>query len=331
MPADNRVTLQINLAPSDAAHAEYTIPHKLRLWTGQVDEVLLVVDLHRSSGRYADKWLERLPRLRKFLAEVCASDLRVRVVETDYSRATASALAQTYFGGRPLPAKDWMGAPIYAYIYGLHAATTRYVLHTDSDMLFGGGSQTWITEAIQVLQSHPEVIACNPLPGPPTADGSLRSQSLERDPSAPFTYRSGRVSTRLFLLDRDRLHERIPVIPLVQPSRMRRAQAWVEGNPPYVPLEDMLSRGMEESGSVRVDFLGAAPGMWSLHPAWRSAHFYESLPALIHQIEEGDIPEGQRGHHDLNSAMMDWTGAAPSRWRRYQAHARTILQRFQPA
>jgi len=252
-------------------------------------------------------------------------------VETDYSKATASALADTYFGGHPLPAKDWMGAPIYAYIYGLHATRTRYVLHTDSDMLFGGSSQTWIAEAIQMLQRNPEVIACNPLPGPPTVDGQLRSQSLERDASDPFTYRSRGVSTRLFLLDRERLHERIPVIPLIQPSLMRRAQAWVEGNPPYVPLEDMLSRAMQESGSVRIDFLGAAPGMWSLHPVWRSPLFYERLPDLIRQIEDDDIPDGQRGYHDLNSAMMDWTGAAPSRWRRYQAHARTILQRFQPA
>ena len=47
---DAGITLQVNLAPSDLPHAIHTIPHQLRRWRAQVDEVLLTVDLRRSTG-----------------------------------------------------------------------------------------------------------------------------------------------------------------------------------------------------------------------------------------------------------------------------------------
>jgi hypothetical protein len=71
----------------------------------------------------------------------------------------------------------------------------------------------------------------------------------------------------------------------------------------------MLSRAMRGRGLVRVDFLGTAPGMWSLHPSYRSRLFHDSLPRLIAQIEGGDIPETQRGCHDINDGLIDWSGA----------------------
>jgi len=63
------VTLQISLAPTDFPHARYVLPHQLRQWAGQVDDVLLVVDVYRSRGRFGDGWHERLPRLRRLIAK----------------------------------------------------------------------------------------------------------------------------------------------------------------------------------------------------------------------------------------------------------------------
>ncbi len=59
----------------------------------------------------------------------------------------------------------------------------------------------------------------------------------------------------------------------------------------------------------RVEFLGEPPGMWSLHPPYRSPNFYESLPDLIQRIESGNIPEAQRGDHDVNDSLIDWSSA----------------------
>jgi len=86
----------------------------------------------------------------------------------------------------------------------------------------------------------------------------------------------------------------------------------------------MLSRAMAEHGLLRIDFLGAAPGMWSLHPPYRSKLFYDSLPRLIQQVETGDIPEAQRGAYDINDSFIDWSSAQRSRSSRLRTHAELV-------
>ena len=51
-------TLQISLAPSDYRHARVLLEHQVRAWRGQVSEVLLTVDFHRSAGRFSERWAE---------------------------------------------------------------------------------------------------------------------------------------------------------------------------------------------------------------------------------------------------------------------------------
>ena len=58
-----------------------------------------------------------------------------------------------------------------------------------------------------------------------------------------------------------------------------------------------------------MDLLGAAPGMWSLHPPYRSEQFYGELPRLIERIETGNVPDAQRGDYELNDSMFDWSSA----------------------
>lgn len=86
-------------------------------------------------------------------------------------------------------------------------------------------------------------------------------------------------------------------------------KALVEGNYPYKLPEEVLTEEMQEKNLSRVDFLGNAPGMWSLHPPYRSPEFYEVLPHLIEKIETGLIPESQLGDHDVNDSLVDWTSA----------------------
>ena len=44
---NRKVCLQINLAPLDAPHARYTLPHQMRVLAAQVDEIQFTVDIHR--------------------------------------------------------------------------------------------------------------------------------------------------------------------------------------------------------------------------------------------------------------------------------------------
>jgi hypothetical protein len=314
------LTLQINLAPTDLPHARWILPHQLRCWLGQVDEVVLTVDLHRSPNRYGVEWEERLPGLRALLGECCRGHPSVRTHDVDYSPEARAMVAEQFFGRAVVPAKDRLGAPFYAYFAGLAETTTKYVLHMDSDMLYGGGSQTWAAEARALLEARSDVLACNPLPGPPTADGHLCSQSLEREALPTLAYRADQLSTRLFLIDMDRLRSLTP-LPLLRPDSGHSLLARIEGHPPYQPAEASFSRAMSGRGLVRIDLLGEAPGMWSLHPPYRSALFYQRLPDLVRSVEQGQVPDGQRGRHDMDDVMMDWSSARRPRWRRVLVHA----------
>ena len=46
--------------------------------------------------------------------------------------------------------------------------------------------------------------------------------------------------------------------------------------------------------------------------------FFEKLPMLVKRVEDGEIPEGQRGDHDINESLVDWSEAkarlARNRW-----------------
>ncbi len=306
------VTLQVNVAPVDLPHAAAILPHQLRQWAGQVQEILYTFDLHRTErgGHFGEGWEERREPMRELLEELCREHPHARIAEIDYGPERMSEIAEIFTAGAPIPAKDTKGAPFYPYFFGLHEARHELVLHLDSDLMFGGSSQTWIAEAVALLAEHPEVLTCNPLPGPPTADGSLRREPAPRFEYGSPAYRFATLSTRLFLIDRARLRARSTPLRLLGPARaISSAKARLHGNPPYRAAEMVISEAMAAAGLCRVDFLGAGPGMWSLHPPYRSEEFYRELPRLIERIERGEVPEAQRGDYELNDSMFDWSSA----------------------
>jgi hypothetical protein len=312
-------TLQINLAPGDAPHARHTVPHQLRQLGGQVEEILLTVDLLPSPGPRGAHHADQLPRLLD-----CVRDWErhpsVHVCEVDYGTAARAEVAERFFGGAAVPEKDSVGAPFYAYLHGLHEARHDIVLHLDSDMLLGGGSQVWLAEAVALLASDERVAVSGPLPGPPTTDGRLpaevrwRHAHAQPSSSAPVdhpgpgrAYEFPHVSTRSFLVDRSRLLDRVPALERLPPPP--RAHRRREGHEPVAPLEVSLTEAMRARGLVRVDLLGSGHGMWVVHPAYRSELFYAELPDLIRRIETGDVPDEQRGDFELNDSMIDWSSA----------------------
>ena len=293
------VSLQISVAPADLPHARWTLPHQLRQWGGQVDEVLFVLD-----GRRAE--------LEELLAQLCGEHAHARVEYVDYGEDAASAVAADLLDGRRAPVKDCFGKAVYSYLFGLHAARHGFVLHLDSDMMFGGGSQSWIAEAKRLFASRPDVLSVAPLPGPPSGrpftrrvGRAHRAEPFESPGVAGPALRFAHMSTRDFMLDRSRLATLRPERPgpraalgAVTKGAIWKRRAW------RAPAEVALSRAMARAGLCRVDFLGAAPGMWSLHPPQRSREFYDALPELIRRIEEGDVPERQLGDFDLSDALI---------------------------
>ena len=337
------VTLQINLAPSDLLHAVHTLPHQLRQWGSQVDEVVFSVESHRSEGRYGKEW-ERRERLADMLQTVCKREPAARVSQVDYGGDEAEAISARFFGGAPVPPKSHTGAPFYAYFHGLAAARFEHVLHMDSDMLFGGGSQAWVADAMALLEERRDVLFVSPLSGPPTHDGEIPARVLERNErwggvfygreEAPVLAHSyGDVSTRVFLVDVQRLESIAPLRlrrpgvggrfgrPSGSPTTIReKLYKRLRRLPQPASCEDTLSGAMRAARLVRLDYLGREPGMWTLHPVGHSESFYRELPHLIERVERGDIPDAQRGDYDMNDSFLEGQSAhadveRPSLWR----------------
>ena len=247
---------------------------------------------------------------RELLDRLCAEYPHARVAEVDYAPEKIREVAGAFTGEATMAPKNTNGAPIYPYFFGLHEARNDLILHLDSDVMFGGCSQSWIAEASALLAEHSDVLACNPLPGPPTPDGALRREGAPPFEHPSRAYRFNAISSRLFFIDRRRLRERLYPLQLLGPVRMVSAvKARLHGNPPYRAPELSITAAMKREGLCRVDFLGSPPGMWSLHPPYRSDEFYRELPQLIERIENEDVPDAQRGDYELNDSMFDWTSA----------------------
>ena len=341
---DAGVTLQISVAPQDLPHAREILPHQLRQWGAQVDEVLFTLDLGPGGDREALGSQEQRVETERLLEDLCSQNAHARSAQVDYAIPAIHEVSRCFFGGNPVPHKDCYGKVVYPYFFGLLGARNRFVLHMDSDMLFGGGSQTWIAEARRLFGERPEVFSCSPLPGPPSnrpfrrpvaighAGSSARRALAES--AVPFAsqglsgpaFRFARVSTRDFMIDRSVFDDRRVTVKTVRP-RLRNLLAATakggiaRGDPRALPAESSLSRVMADHGLIRVDFLGARPGMWSIHPPVRSARFYRALPDLIARVEQGDVPEQQRGNFDLNRSMLEPIGApaghAHTGWRKW--------------
>src|SRR4029079_10267618 len=85
------VSLQISVAPTDLPHARWTLPHQLRQWGSQVDEVLFVLD-------------GRQPELEDLLERLCSEHAHARVEHVDYGDEAAGAGAQDIMVARRPPA-----------------------------------------------------------------------------------------------------------------------------------------------------------------------------------------------------------------------------------
>jgi hypothetical protein len=156
------------------------------------------------------------------------------------------------------------------------------------------------------------------LPGAPAPDGRLTELRGKHLVGPNLAHAFPEMSSRVFLLDRERFQMRIGALrPKMAPLR-GLLLALLEGNAPRELPERLLTAAMAQHSLRRVDFLGAAPGMWTLHPPYRCADFYQKLPEIIQRVETSDLPAAQLGLHDVGDSLVDWSEAraqlAQRRW-----------------
>jgi hypothetical protein len=300
----------------------------VKFWSDGVDQLLFTIDTNRSRGRFGADWETG----RRRILETANNIEGARVIEVDYSPETRQKVSDTFFGGSPVPLKDCRGGPYYSYFFGLYSASHDWIIHCDADMFFGGAARRWVEEAIALYSHDRDVLFTAPHPGPPARDGRLRQLHGEqqvRNGVSGFVFPE--FSTRTFLVQRSRFIERLTPLRAQPPPLRARLIAYLDGNPRYDLPENTISRAMNARSLRRFDFLGSAPGCWSLHPPYRCTDFFSKLPLLISRIEADDVPAAQRGDHDVNDSLVDWSEArtrlAHARWwRRFLQRVTTSCQ-----
>lgn len=304
------VTLEILACPADLGYLGPTVRHVLRQLGGQVDELLFAVDLVPArGGRYADGWGDALPAFETLLEELLAEVPRSRVVYAQGRVDELARLGDRFFGGVPIPAKDCRGSAFEVYWQAFDAAANDLVFHVDGDMLFGGGSPTWVAEAVELLLGDPDCIAVVPLSGPPHPSGTPAGHppgSWTRYPWRSPAFRFATWTTRLALFSRSRMLERFAPLPLSRPPYKRTwVKAAVNRNPLVAMPEDLLKAATRRAGMHRVDLLGEGDGMWSLHPLLKPPEYLARLDEVIGRVERFDLPAEQLGHYDVVDALVD--------------------------
>jgi hypothetical protein len=337
MTARQGTAAQMSTYPLDVKHVEHLLPHQLRAWGPSVDRFIVTIDTHQTrSGRYAvSNFAANLERLRHLCNEAARSHPKLEVIDVDYSADAQREVARFFFNVDSIPIKAWDGGPFYSYFFGLYHTHAQYVMHFDGDMLFGGQSARWMQESIACIQERSDVLVTAPFPGPPRTDEAIFGHEQVMQGFTPtketlpqLAYRHQDVSTRAFMIDLNRFKSTLGAFPMSRPSVVQRVKSHLLGHAPLVlPAEWVMSEALRAHGLYRVDLIGSAPGMWSLHPPYRSEEFYRRLPEFIRAVETGNVPEGQRGHYDLNDSMIDWSEArASQRW--FRRYLRMLQQRL---
>lgn len=306
MSSNKKVSLQINLAPGDYLHVRHILLHQLKKLAAQVDEILLIVDSRPSKGRFAAGWHEYGEALNNFLVKEVQSVFEVKIIPVDYSSAIRQAIAQYFFGSSFMPEKDFRGGPFYAYFFGLYMAANDLIFHLDSDILLGGGSPSWIREAVAYFSDNTDCCIVSPLPGPPHAEDILVDQQIIRK-IGRYTWQLGGMSTRIFMVDRAKIHRH--KLLLARPAVRNQLKALLDGNPNADLPEHLFNTYLLRHQLKRIDFLGSGTGLWSLHPPYRTRQFYAELPELLAKIDANDLPSKQYGYYDIIDEVVDWTEA----------------------
>jgi len=300
-------SLQINLAPNDYPHAVYILPHQLKTLSGQVDRIVLIIDTHRSKGRFGENWEGNLTLIKGLVNRLALEYNNISIIEVDYSKPVSKTIAESFFNAGYIPKKDYRGGPFYAYFFGLYSCDSDYVLHLDSDMLLGGMSQSWVQEAIDQLYQDDSLIICSPLPGPPHPEGILIGQPGATAVGDRYKFQFSQMSTRIFLLKMKTFEKN--KITLKRPPFDKLMRAFLKGNPAFSLPEVLISDFMIINHLKRIDFLGSGMGLWSLHPPFRTLSFYKNLPSIINDVEHNTLPSKQNGFYDLVDEVCDWTEA----------------------
>src|SRR5690606_2903115 len=86
-------------------------------------------------------------------------------------------------------------------------------------------------------------------------------------------------------------------------------KAYLKGQQPYELPENIINNFIKKHNYQRIDFLGNEPGLWSLHPPYKTPYFFSKIEEILRRISENDFPESQIGNYDIVDDFHDWSDA----------------------
>lgn len=310
------ITLQINLAPVDYPMVKHTLPSQLQVFANSCQEVLLTFDVKRVEGSRlsVEDWNKNLALIEEFVEQEIKPnfpDVNIKLDKMVYDDKLRIEIGEYFMGkSKAVPLKDFRGGPYYSYYFGLYHAKNDLILHLDADMMLVGSAEDWFDEAIDAMAQDKSLFACAPLLGPPADTDEISDIQLSHPKrynpikkyNKPYSFLYNDFSTRIFFFDRRKLKG---LSRIEFPNLDHLIKALFRGNPPYRFPEGTISSLLKRKNWWVLSFKGTTgQGLWALHPAL-TPEFKQKLPYIMEAIQEGNYPDSQKGHPDVQQAFMD--------------------------
>jgi hypothetical protein len=306
----SNITLQINISPGDINYAELTVTALVNQHI-DIKNRLLVVDCCRPQKtkildpdvRFPAKvFEENVEKIISISKHLLANKVVTDVYYIMPDDTLIDHLSKKYLRGLYKTTHGAGGTANMAYWAGIELSKTRYVLHYDGDiMLFQKPGFNWVTEAINYMEPHKNILIAIPRLCPP-ADEDIPSLHEGRPfTSLPGYWLNDWFSTRHFLCDKQKLES---YLPLVRGKVMIELFLRKYGNRAFpIDPEILLFKSVAPRGAKRLVL--KSKDAWLLHPVDKSPSFLKMLPNMLNAIKEGKYPVEQKGVENIK--LDYWT------------------------
>jgi hypothetical protein len=305
-------SLWITIARTDLPFMMQTIPHLVKMSHFDFEERVLAIDTAPLSGEKTKRpGIGTMEQLRNCAQKLVKAGLIDRVVDFNYDRDYRERIFRKHFGSPLNFTHNYKGYPILGSIFTIEECKSDYMLHYDSDMLlYQQSGYSWIDEAIEMTNKHPNLIFARPLSGPPTKDGTLyQSQPYAKNPDGFYEFKF--FGSRVYLINRQRFDRLLP-LPIIWrsyrqqllnrlPVALKTIYSNATNKGSLDSWEIMISKKLERTDYFRATLANSKA--WTLHPIDRSPQFIQALPDIIDKVEAGIYPPQQAGHYDLISKL----------------------------
>ncbi len=302
------VTLQINISPGDINYAHLTVPALISQHSA-IQKRLLVVDCCRpQKTKLVDpdtKFPEKAFNERVEKIVEIAQNLHKQGIVSDvyYLRKEdpfIELLSEKYLRGIYATTHSSGATANMSYWAGIELVKTRYILHYDGDLVFyQKPGYFWVEEALDYFSDNDKIVSATPRLCPPPNDSNFDLPSLHEgveNHSYPKYWMNDFLSTRHFLMDKERLLEYFPLLRgkiLVETLLRKYGNRAFPRDPEIILFKALSSRGGKR-------LILKNPDAWFTHPTNKPKEYLDMLPNLIQAVANGECPEEQRGHENIN-------------------------------